>query len=228
MACHCKLLVLSAIVVVFGLLCMGPSPCVPRCTDADGDGYGATASTACTHEGVDCDDTDAEIHLGADEICNDGVDNNCNGSSDCADPDCSSSPHCELPSTLVHSEDIQYMGAFRLPGDDTPPKTFAYGGNAMTFNPDGDPSGSDAYPGSLFVMGHDRIAYGDLPNGNQVAEIAIPEPVISANVEDLPYATVIQGFYDVLHGYFTDVEEIPKVGMQYLRNPATDAKIHVC
>jgi hypothetical protein len=31
------------------------------------------------------------------------------------------------------------------------PQTFAYGGNAMTFNPDGN---------SLFVMSHDRMPYG--------------------------------------------------------------------
>ncbi|MCJ7533640.1 MAG: hypothetical protein MUO64_21770, partial [Anaerolineales bacterium] len=65
----------------------------------------------------------------------------------------------------VQPEDFQYLGAFRLPGGDTPPQTFAYGGNAMTFNPDGDPSNSDAYPGSLFIMGHDRQAWGGLPNG---------------------------------------------------------------
>ncbi|MBN1992497.1 MAG: right-handed parallel beta-helix repeat-containing protein, partial [Anaerolineae bacterium] len=44
---------------------------------------------------------------------------------------------------LVQPADLVYRGAFRLPGGDTPPQTFAYGGNAMTFNPDN---------GSLFVM----------------------------------------------------------------------------
>ena len=43
--------------------------------------------------------------------------------------------------------DIEYLGAFRLPGGDEPPLTFAYGGNAMTFNPDNN---------SLFISGHDR------------------------------------------------------------------------
>jgi hypothetical protein len=125
------------------------------------------------------------------------------------------------------ASDFTYLGAFRLPGDETPPQTFAYGGNAMTFNPDGDPANTDAYPGSLFVMGHDRIAYGTLPNGNQVAEISIPEPVISRNLADLPYASFMQNFQEVVADYFHDMDEIPKVGLAYLNHPATGPKIHL-
>ena len=98
----------------------------------------------------------------------------------------------------------------------------------MTFNPDGDPANTDAYPGSLFVMGHDRIAYGALPNGNQVAEVSIPVPAIASNPADLPQAAFIQSFHDVTAGYFTQLEEIPKVGLQYLNHPATGPKIHLC
>ena len=102
------------------------------------------------------------------------------------------------------------------PGDEERPKTFAYGGNAMTFNPDGDPSGArDGFPGSLFVMGHNRIAYGDVPDGNQVAEISIPAPVNAADMEALNTAEFLQDFQNVLAGYFTDLEEIPRVGMTY-------------
>ncbi|MBN1219690.1 MAG: hypothetical protein JXM69_12235, partial [Anaerolineae bacterium] len=103
-------------------------------------------------------------------------------------------------------------------GGDTPPQTFAYGGNAMTFNPDN---------GSLFVMGHDRQAWGDLPDGNQVAEITIPEPVIVDNLDDLNTADFIQEFHNVTAGYFTEVEDIPKVGLQYLNHPDTGPKIHL-
>jgi hypothetical protein len=54
--------------------------------DADGDGYGDPAATleACAAPpgyvtvGGDCDDTRAEVHPGAPEIC-DGLDNDCNG-----------------------------------------------------------------------------------------------------------------------------------------------------
>jgi hypothetical protein len=123
---------------------------------------------------------------------------------------------------------LEYLGAFRLPGGEDPPQTFAYGGNAMTFNPDGDPSGAaDGYPGSLFITGHDRIAYGGLPDGDQVAEVSIPVPVNSRVIGDLNTAEFLQDFADVTRGYFTDLEEIPKVGMQYLNHPATGPKIHI-
>jgi hypothetical protein len=136
-------------------------------------------------------------------------------------------PRGPLPTELIHPEDLVYVGAFRLPDDADGPRTFEYGGNAMTFNPDGDPTNTDPYPGSLFVMGHDRMAYGDMPDGNQVAEVSIPVPAIASNPADLPQAVFIQGFHDVTAGYFTELEEIPKVGMQYLNHPATGPKIHL-
>jgi hypothetical protein len=123
-----------------------------------------------------------------------------------------------LPSDLVTPDDFVYLGAFRLPDDGDRPRTFEYGGNAMTFNPDN---------GTLFIMGHDRMAYGDLPDGNQVAEVSIPTPVNSRDVDDLPYAEFRQDFHDVTAGYFTELEEIPKVGLQYLNHPATGPKIHI-
>ena len=97
-----------------------------------------------------------------------------------------SQPLAQASGDVVDPQAFAYLGAFRLPGGDDPPLTFAYGGNAMTFDPDGNPSSaSDGFPGSLFVMGHNRIAYGGLPDGGQVAEVSIPQPVISDNIEDL-------------------------------------------
>lgn len=98
----------------------------------------------------------------------------------------------------------------------------------MTFDPDGDPSNLDEHSGSLFVIGHDRLPYGDLADGNQLAEISIPVPAIESSPENLPQANFIQDFCDVLQGRFTDMEEIPKVGMQYLDHPDTGPRIHVC
>ena len=125
-------------------------------------------------------------------------------------------------STLVQPSDLTYLGAFRLPGGDSPPQTFAYGGNAMTFNPDGD-SGN----GSLFIMGHDRQAWGGLPDGGQVAEVKIPTPVNSTTLDALNTAEFIQNFADVAAGYFTNLEELPRTGMAYLNHPATGPKIHL-
>ena len=128
---------------------------------------------------------------------------------------------------LVQPSDLVYQGAFRLPGGDTPPLTFAYGGNAMTFNPNGDPGSTDGFPGSLFITGHDRMACGELPNGSQVAEISIPAPVESGSLSELDQAEFLQEFHDVAAGYFTALEEIPRIGIEYLDAPATGPKIHL-
>ncbi len=129
---------------------------------------------------------------------------------------------------LVQPWDLQYLGAFRLPGGDDRPETFAYGGNAMTHKPDGDPSGpDDGFPGSLFVTGHDRLAYGELPDGSQVAEISIPEPVKTDNLAELEQAVFLQSFHNVAAGFFIGLDELPRIGMQYLDTPATGAKIHL-
>ncbi len=128
----------------------------------------------------------------------------------------------------IQAADLQYLGAFRLPGGGDRPQTFDYGGNAMTFNPDGDSSGpDDGFPGSLFITGHDRLPYSELPNGSQVAEVSIPVPVSTTNVGELNYATFIQGFQDVAQGFFGTLDEIPRIGMQYLNHPATGPKIHL-
>jgi len=128
---------------------------------------------------------------------------------------------------VISPDAFRYLGAFRLPGGEDPPLTFAYGGNAMTFNPSGDPSAAeDGHTGSLFIMGHDRIAYGGLPDGNQVAEVSIPQPLISRDLEGLNTAEFLQDFQDVLAGAFTDLEEIPHVGMAYFDHPLTGALLH--
>ena len=132
------------------------------------------------------------------------------------------------PAGRVAPSDFAYLGAFRLPGGDDRPETFHYGGNAMTFRPDGDPGGeADGFPGSLFVMGHDRLAYGELPDGSQVAEVSIPAPVVAESAEGLSRGELLQGFGEVAGELFEGLDEIPRVGMEYLSHPAVGAKIHL-
>ncbi len=62
------------------------------CTDADNDGYSTTATANGVDCGgadnVDCDDTNIYINPGAGEVCDDSIDNDCNGDIDADDSVC--------------------------------------------------------------------------------------------------------------------------------------------
>ncbi|MBX2797289.1 MAG: putative metal-binding motif-containing protein [Myxococcales bacterium] len=74
--------------------------------DADGDGWGVgdPESFGCfPPNGLsmgpnvgDCDETDPAINDGVPEICDDGIDQNCNGKIDCIDPGCGAESACLL------------------------------------------------------------------------------------------------------------------------------------
>lgn len=128
----------------------------------------------------------------------------------------------EIPSGLLMPEDLQYMGAFRLPDGSSTIKSWAWGGYAMTYFPGGDPDGtSDGYPGSLFGTGH-AWEY-------QISEISIPVPVISVskNLSELNVASVIQPFE-----YIIDVRslEIPRAGLSFLpkKEGQSSDKLYFC
>jgi len=92
--------ILIGFIVLSGLLNCDPgetSSLTKYCRDADLDGYGDPddsvmaevpsglyTATVCT----DCDDAQATVYPGATEICNDGLDNDCDGFTDCQDSDC--------------------------------------------------------------------------------------------------------------------------------------------
>ena len=65
---------------------MGADEYAGPCWDGDGDSYG---DEMCS--GDDCDDADPSINPGADEVCDDEIDNDCDGFIDRYDLDC---PHC--------------------------------------------------------------------------------------------------------------------------------------
>lgn len=81
----------------------------PWFMDADGDGFGAAAvtTTACARppgfvaDDTDCDDDSQSSHPGAEEICNDGADNDCDG-----DPG-----DCVLSGTMSLADAVTITGA---------------------------------------------------------------------------------------------------------------------
>jgi len=60
------------------------------CPDGDGDGH---LLAACG--GDDCNDANATVYPGSPEVCADGLDNDCNGSSDCGDAACGATAACQ-------------------------------------------------------------------------------------------------------------------------------------
>ena len=94
--------------------------------DGDGDGFGDAAVTeqACSAPGGyvaiagDCDDGNAAIYPGATEICDDGIDNNCDGSFD-----------------IPHTASISYTGSpFCSTGIDPTPTVTGEQGGQFTNN----------------------------------------------------------------------------------------------
>ncbi len=86
---------------------------------------------------------------------------------------------------ILQKANLVYQGAFRLPQLPCVAPIYAcfnYGGTALTYNPANN---------SLFV-GH--------PYGALTAEVSIPTPVNSANLNALSTATVLQPFADATGG----------------------------
>lgn len=116
-------------------------------------------------------------------------------------------------SRRLQPENLVYQGAFRLPENTTSSeiKTWNYGGSALAFYPDGDPTGpADGFPGSLFGVGHNY--------GMQVSEISIPVPkkLAGKNTDALPVAKTLQGFQNITGGVLPAGAEVRVAGLEYL------------
>jgi hypothetical protein len=69
------------------------------CVDNDSDGYGVCpncgTANGCTYDGDDCNDLEENINPNIIEICDDGIDNDCNNLIDCNDGECYSDILCQ-------------------------------------------------------------------------------------------------------------------------------------
>jgi hypothetical protein len=69
------------------------------CNDTDGDGFGNPGDAVCSGgSATDCDNNNASINPGAAEICDDIIDNDCDGKMDCDDNECTNAPVCQTSS----------------------------------------------------------------------------------------------------------------------------------
>jgi hypothetical protein len=92
------------------------------------------------------------------------------------------------PSSLprLSLSNLSYAGGFRLPSEMANGNSFSYGGHVVAYNP--------AY-NSLFVS----------DSGYSIAEVSIPSPVVSSDVNALPFAQYLQPFYDPTEGHMSEV-----------------------
>lgn len=87
---------------------------------------------------------------------------------------------------LIQFGDLSYLGAFRLPDQMVNGDGFAIGGHPLAFNPSRN---------SLFVASR----------AGRLAEVAIPSLVSSNDILQLPFATLLQGFYESTEGTLAQV-----------------------
>jgi len=91
-----------------------------QCVDNDGDTYFAYNETNCP-TGNDCNDDNASINPDAVEVCDDGVDNDCDLAVDCDDNDCDGDLSCggdnsTTPDVIIN--EVAWMGTDASTGDE--------------------------------------------------------------------------------------------------------------
>src|SRR5689334_20474624 len=92
------------------------------------------------------------------------------------------------PSTLpqIKFADLTYLGAFRMPREFANGDNLEHGGSPIAFNPGRN---------SLFIGSR---------KGN-VGEVTIPTPVSSGDVNQLPFAKYLQGFFEPTEGTISQI-----------------------
>jgi hypothetical protein len=106
------------------------------------------------------------------------------------------------PRTLPRLEyaNLEYLGRFRLPNTSSNGQWFSFAQGYMAYYPAGDGGN-----GSLFFGSGNAFEW----TGNQparMAELSIPEPSLSANINTLPMAGFLQGFVDPTEGHLDEID----------------------
>ncbi len=102
----------------------------------------------------------------------------------------STSPFITARTDLLLPGAFTYLGAVRFP------EAANWGGEALAYNAagDGGQSGTgaaDGFPGSVFTMNNNQ------PDAGYVGELSIPAPKITASIDEMNEAAVLQDFTDI-------------------------------
>jgi hypothetical protein len=129
------------------------------CLDLDGDGF--TSDSGCVNSG-DCDDSDEAISPSAAEVCDDGLDNDCDGLADPSE-DCPPEPPADDGgdgnSDAGNSDDGDAGNS-----DDDPPSDEDSDGDGSPDSSDCAPFDSSSYPGASEACdGFDNDCDGEVP-----------------------------------------------------------------
>lgn len=94
--------------------------------DADGDGFGnpidvylhpdCTSPFGWVHNRDDCNDAEPNVFPQNLEICDNGIDDDCNGAIDCADSTCFDTPECPTKTMAVCAEEADTKLTGQVPG----------------------------------------------------------------------------------------------------------------
>ncbi len=204
--------------------------------DDDGDGFGDAGSTALTCEqpsgytsdAADCDDSNADINPDADEVCNDGLDNNCDDApTPCGETDIALSSMSDVYFRPDDITDLAYMVDFMgdIDGDgaddvavgavynDTGSTNegkayLIYGGVSGTVT-----LSTDAYAAFEGQAANDytgsRAITGDF-NGDDIIDVAV-----SGNHTDRSGSLVNNGAVGIYFGGHSGTNSLPYCDVQY-------------
>jgi hypothetical protein len=162
------------IILLSGMFLLGQVSWTVPCADNDSDGYGDPASESCPHPGLDCDDSSAGVNPDAMEICDNIVDDDCDGFTDGDDPACGGTgllPDTNQSACYNNSSDITCPS----PGASFCGQDAQYDGNLPSYQENGNGTVTDLNTGLMWQQDPgDKMTYEQVVAGAYSFNLALP------------------------------------------------------